>query len=84
VVDVVDVVEVVVEVDVEVVTGVVVEVTEAVDVDVSAEADDEVEPVSIDLGASLPHEAMVKVKTTAAAMRIGFTVGSLARHVAIT
>jgi hypothetical protein len=84
VVDVVDVVEVVVEVDVEVVTGVVVEVTDTVDVDVPSETDDEVEPVSIDLGASLPHEAMVKARTTTVAMRIGFTVGSLARRVAIT
>jgi hypothetical protein len=84
VVDVVDVVEVDVEVDVEVVTGVVVEVTDTVAVDVSAETDDEVEPVSIDLGASLLHEAMVKATTTTAAMRFGFTVGSLARPVAIT
>ncbi len=85
VVDVDDVVDVVVDVDVDVVTGVVVEVT-ADAVVVVATAIDDVETESlVGVASSLPQETMARAITTMLARRrIGFTVGSLARPVAIT
>ena len=84
VVDVDVVVDVVVEVDVDVVTGTVVVVADAVEVDVLSETDEEVEPTLVGLVESLPHDATTIATTSNGARRVGFTVGSLARVVAIT
>ena len=85
-VDVVDVdVDVEVEVDAAVVTGVVVLVVDSGTEDVLApETDEDVEPESVDAGPSLLHATIVSATRTRGTRRSDFTVGSLARFVAIT
>ena len=87
-VDVVDVdvdVDVEVEVDAAVVTGVVVLVVDNGAEDVLApETDEDVEPESVDAGSSLLHATIVSATRTRETRRSDFTVGSLARFVAIT
>ena len=85
-VDVVDVeVDVVVEVDAAVVTGVVVLVVDSGAEDVLApETEEDVEPESVDAGPSLLHATIVSATRTRGTRRSDFTVGSLARFVAIT
>ncbi len=83
--------EVVVEVDVDVevggavVTGIVVVVEATVDDDVLETAtDDEVEPESVVAGSSSLQPTIVNAMMTKGTSRAVFTVGSLARFVAIT
>jgi hypothetical protein len=84
VVDDVDVVDVLVEVDAAVVTGVVVVVTSVgADVEVEVSTDDD-DAVSVAALLSSLHAATVSAMRTRGAIRIDFTVGSLARFVAIT
>jgi hypothetical protein len=85
VLDVVDVVDVLVEVDAAVVTGVVVVVTSvSADVELAVPGNDDVDPESVVVALSLPHAAIVSTMRASGAMCIDFTVGSLARFVAIT
>jgi hypothetical protein len=84
-------VDVVVDVDVvdvvvgaAVVTGTVVLVAAGVDVEEVLTTDDDVEPESGVVGSSLPHPAIVNAMMTNGKRRAAFTVGSLARFVAIT
>ena len=86
---VVDDVEVVVDVDVvvdaAVVTGVVVVVTMGSDVeDVVVATDDDVETESVVAGSSSLHAETASATKTNGTRRIDFTVGSLARFVAVT
>jgi hypothetical protein len=85
---VVDEVEVVVDVEVDVdaavVTGVVVVVTTGVNVEVVLETKDDVEPESVVAGSSSLHAETASATRTSGTRRIEFTVGSLARFVAIT
>ena len=85
---VVDDVEVVVDVDVvveaAVVAGVVVVVTTGSKVEVVLETDDDVEPESVVAGSSSLHAETASATRTSGTRRIDFTVGSLARLVAIT
>ncbi len=87
-VDVVDVdvdVEVEVEVDAAVVTGVVVLVVDnGADDELAPETDEDVEPESVDAGSSLLHATIVSATRNRGTRRSDFTVGSLARFVAIT
>ncbi|MEO8263905.1 MAG: hypothetical protein ABI706_00185 [Ilumatobacteraceae bacterium] len=74
-----------VEVDAAVVTGVVELVVDSGAEDVVApETDDDVEPESVDAGASLLQATIVSATRTKGTRRSDFTVGSLARFVAIT
>jgi hypothetical protein len=85
VVDDVDVVEVLVVVDSAVVTGMVVLVVSAgADVAVAISIDDDVDAESVVAALSLLHAAIVNAIRIRGATRIDFTVGSLARLVAIT
>ena len=81
------VVEVVVDVAAAVVTGVVVDVVpDSVDVvaALSLTVDEEVAPDSVVAGSSSLHEETDSATKTSGTRRIDFTVGSLARFVAIT
>jgi hypothetical protein len=81
------VVEVVVDVEVgaAVVTGIVVVVEEDVEEEVlEAATDDEVEPESVVAGSSSLQPTIVSAMMTKGTSRAVFTVGSLARFVAIT
>jgi len=82
VVVVVDDVDVVV--DAAVVTGVVVLVTTGSEVELVLAADDDVEPESVVAGSSSLHAETDSATKTSGTRRIDFTVGSLARFVAIT
>ena len=85
VVDVVDVVvDVEVVVDAAVVAGVVVVVTTGSDVELVLAAEDDVEPESVVAGSSSLHAETASATMTSGTRCIDFTVGSLARFVAIT
>jgi hypothetical protein len=78
------VVDVEVDVDAAVVTGVVVVVTTGVKVEVVLETNDDVEPESVVAGSSSLHAETASATRISGTRRIEFTVGSLARFVAIT
>jgi hypothetical protein len=81
----VDVVEVLVDVEGAVVIGMVVGVVSAAtDVDVGISTNDDVDTESVAAPLSLLHDAIVTMMRARGATRINFTVGSLARLVAIT
>lgn len=80
-----EVVELVVEVGTAVVTGMVVLVVDAgAELDVAPAAVDEVEPESVVAGLSSLQATTVSASRTRGTRRVDFTVGSLARFVAIT
>jgi hypothetical protein len=80
-----EVVDVDVEVDAAVVTGVVVVVTAAsTEVELLTAIDDDVDAESVDAALSLLHPAVASATRTNGTRQVGFTVGSLARFVAVT
>jgi len=81
----VDVVDVLVDVEGAVVTGMVVVVVSVdADVEVLVSTDDDVDAESVAAPLSLLHAAIVSAMRTRGAIRIDFTVASLARIVSIT